>query len=67
MIFRSKSNVKNHVSTTRSLFAHKIVDDETNQSVTKPLQNEEHLNDRSPPPRVEEPEVIQSPNREPPA
>jgi hypothetical protein len=60
MIFRSKSNVKNHVFTKRSLFAHKPFVDEANDSVTKPLRDEEHSNDRSPPSRVEEPEVIHS-------
>jgi hypothetical protein len=61
MIFGNKqSAVKNHLSTKRSLFAHKHFVDKANGSITKPLRDEERLNDISPPPRVEEPEVTQS-------
>jgi hypothetical protein len=60
MIFGNKSDVKNHLSTKHSLFAHKPFVDEANDSVTRPLRDEDHSNDRSPPPRVEEPEVIHS-------
>jgi hypothetical protein len=61
MIFGDKkSAVKNHLSTKRSLSAHKHFVDKANDSVTKPLRDEEHSNDISPPPRLEEPEVAQS-------
>jgi hypothetical protein len=58
MIFGNKSDVKNHLSTKRSLFAHKLFVDDAHEGVTRSLQIEEPSSDSSPPLKVEEPEVF---------
>jgi hypothetical protein len=60
MIFGNKSDVKNHLSTKHSLYAHRLFVDDAHDRVTEPLRNEEHSSERSPPPKVEEPEVVHS-------
>ena len=60
MFFGNKSDVKNHLSTKHSLFAHRLFVDDARDGISKPLRNEESSSERSPPPKVEEPEVVHS-------
>jgi hypothetical protein len=61
MIFgNNKSDVKNHFSTKHSLFAHKPFVDDAHGNVKEPLRNEAHSSEKSPPSKVEEPEVVHS-------
>ncbi len=54
MIFRSKSNVKNHVSTKRPLFSHRMVEDDAHTKIVEPVQDE-GLRLMEPPTKREEP------------
>jgi hypothetical protein len=54
MIFRSKSNVKNHVSAKRPLYSHKMVEDNAEIKIAD-LQKDERLRSTEPPTKREEP------------
>jgi hypothetical protein len=60
MIFGNKSDVKNHLSTKHSPFAHRLFVDNAPDRLVTPLRDEEHSAERPPPAKIEEPEVAHS-------